>query len=139
MDELALTDALAERNLLDTARQPGTYALRLSVPDSVETVARTWMDTHPSALPEGTEERLAAASTVLYVGASGNVYDRLCDHVRAKGERVRSASFVAAFEVRDVVDVWPEPTTQDAFDAEYNRALSLADDDTRVWTDGTLL
>ena len=136
MDETILTEELDRRGLLDASHSPGTYALRVSVPDSAEQVAREWLAIHDAPLPDDYQTRLAAAQRVLYVGASGDIYDRLSDHAT---KRARQSAFLRAFPPVELVDVWPTMSAETAFHDEYNRARDLSDADTRVWTDGDLL
>ena len=124
---------LDELGVLDESHGPGCYALRASVPNNVESVQRTWLDAIDAPLPDEYADQLAAAETCLYVGRSGDVYDRLMDHARAD---VRRASFVRAFGMADVHGVWPGDENTGV--AERNRARSLSDADTVVWTDGEL-
>ena len=122
-----------ELGVLDGAYEPGTYALQVRVPDSVEAVQREWLDAIDAPLPDEYAEQLANAETCLYVGRSGNVYDRIMDHVRAQ---VRRASFVEAFGVDDIHGVYADDENSNT--AEYNRAVALADATTCVWSDGEL-
>ena len=119
--------------LFDDAHADGTYALEVETPNNVESVQRTWLDAIDAPLPDEYAEQLAAAETCLYVGRSGNVYDRIMDHARAD---VRRASFVRAFGMADVHGVWPGDENTGV--AERNQARSLSDADTVVWTDGEL-
>ena len=124
---------LDELGVLDASHGPGCYALRVSVPNNVESVQRTWLDAIDAPLPDEYAEQLADAETCLYVGRSVNVYDRLMDHARAD---VRRASFVRAFGMADVHGVYSEDENTGV--AERNRARALSDADTVVWTDGEL-
>lgn len=131
MDESDLTQTLDDRGLLAASRGPGCYAVAVAVPDDEAEVAFAWHDTHDAAPPEGTFDRLAAAERVAYVGASSDVYARLCEHVT--GER-RRATFLAAFDINGVVDVWPDDSP---FQHEFNRAVKLARRPGNVvWNDG---
>jgi len=124
---------LDERGLLDDAHNSGTYALEVAVPDSVERVHRRYLDAKGHPLDDGMGLELAAAAEVVYVGRSGDVYDRLMDHVRGQ---VRRASFLEAFDVTDVYGVYDEDAN-DGVD-ERNRARAIADGATVVWCDGEL-
>ena len=124
---------LDELGVLDESHGPGCYALRVSVPNGVEAVQRTWLDAIGAPLPEAYAEQLADADTALYVGRSGDVYDRIMDH--ADGQ-VRRASFIRAFGMTDVHGVWPGDENTGV--AERDRARGLSDADTVVWTDGEL-
>ena len=124
---------LDELGVLDASHGPGCYALRVSVPNNVESVQRTWLDAIDAPLPEAYAEQLADADTALYVGRSGDVYDRIMDHARAD---VRRASFVRAFGMTDIHGVYPEDENTGV--AERDRARALSDADTVVWTDGEL-
>ena len=124
---------LDELGVLDASHGPGIYALRVSVPTNVEAVQRRWLDAIDAPLPDPMAEQVANADTALYVGRSGNVYDRIMDH--ADGQ-VRRASFIRAFGMADVHGVWPGDENTGV--AERNRARALSDADTVVWTDGEL-
>ena len=119
--------------LLNDAHAEGTYALRASVPNDVESVQRTWLDAIGAPLPDEYAKQLAAAETCLYVGRSVDVYVRLMDHARAD---IRRASFIRVFGMTDIHGVYPEDENTGV--AERNRARSLSDADTVVWTDGEL-
>ena len=119
--------------MLNTSHGPGIYALRVSVPNGVEATQREWLDAIDAPLPDPMAEQVANADTALYVGRSGNVYDRIMDH--ADGQ-VRRASFIRAFGMTDIHGVWPGDENTGV--AERNRARGLSDTDTVVWTDGEL-
>ena len=126
-------ERLDELGVLDGSYGPGCYALRVAVPNNVESVQRTWLDAIDAPLPDEYAEQLAAAETCLYVGRSGDVYDRLMDHARGD---VRRASFIRAFGVTDIHGVYPEDENNGV--AERNRARSLSSATTCVWSDGEL-
>ena len=119
--------------VLDASHGPGIYALRVSVPNGVEAIQRTWLDAIDAPLPDEYAEQLAECESALYVGRSGDVYDRIMDHARGD---VRRASFVRAFGMADIYRVYLEDENTGV--AERNRARSLSDADTVVWTDGEL-
>ena len=112
---------------------PGIYALEVTVPTNVEAVQRRWLDAIGAPLPDEYAEQLASCDTALYVGRSVDVYVRLMDHARAD---IRRASFIRVFGMTDIHGVYPEDENTDV--AERNRARSLSDADTVVWTDGEL-
>ena len=124
---------LDELGVLDGSHGPGIYALEVETPNSVEVVQRRWLDAIGAPLPDEYAEQLAECESALYVGRSGNVYDRIMDH--ADGQ-VRRASFIRAFGMTDIHGVYPEDENTGV--AERNRARSLSDTDTVVWTDGEL-
>lgn len=124
---------LDELGLLDAAHGPGTYALQVSVPNSVESVQRRYLAAKSHPLNDSMAARLAESDTCLYVGRSGEVYDRIMDHV--DGE-VRRASFLEAFDVIDVRGIWSADANDDV--AERRRARLLSTPATCVWTDGEL-
>ena len=132
MNETELTETLDTRDLLEAARDPGVYAIEVAVPDRLDGVREAWDNQHDSRPDDDGLQRLADAEKVAYVGASKNVYTRLCEHVN---QRKRRASFLETFPVRDVVEIWPH---LDPFTAEHNRALRLSRDDWKVWKDGEL-
>jgi len=128
--EAALTEALDEAGLLADARGPGTYAVAVDVPDSVEAVKRAWEEYHDVHLNDGAVEQLADADRVAYVGASRNVYARLSDHVT--GAR-RSTAFLTVFSPERVVDVWP---AVHPYALEVSTAMQLANDGWVAYCDG---
>jgi hypothetical protein len=131
--ESDLTERLDKNGLLSDSHGAGVYALRAVVPDTLADVREAWDNQHDHRPPDDGLERLADAERVAYVGASSDMYSRLSDHVTHKR---RQTAFLSAFPPDAVVDLWP---TETPFDAEYNRALRLARDDWRVWTDGEIL
>ena len=129
-------EAHTELEALETlaaSQAPGTYAIVVAVPNGVESVQRTWLDAIDAPLPDAYAKQLADAKTCLYVGRSGDVYDRIMDHARGD---VRRASFVRAFGMADIHGVYPEDENTGV--AERDRARSLSDATTVVWTDGEL-
>lgn len=128
MRESQVTQDLDERGLLDAARGPGCYALKLRVPEDLRRRWRRHFDAEPDNL-----DRLAAAPRALYVGAASDVYGRLCEHVAAD---VRRASVLRVCPPQRVVAVEP---TSDPFEAEYSFARGFADATTTVWYDGEIL
>lgn len=129
-----MTESLDARGLLAAAHGPGCYALRCAVPDDADAVTAALGEVSDADPPEGVPERLAAADRVAYVGASKDVYARLCDH--AAGD-VRKATFLRAFPAERVVDVW---THEDPFSREHKRALKLARRGEWIaWTNGELI
>lgn len=133
MRESDLTERLDERDLLGKTRGPGVYALEVRTPDDAETAYRRWFSHHDHTPPEDALARIADASKVAYVGASGDVYGRLCDHVAGD---VRKAAFLAVFRPTRVIDVWQDA---DPFASEFNRAVRLTREGWAVWTDGELV
>lgn len=133
LSPVAMHETLDERGLLDDAHGPGCYGLRVRTPNTKERVVTAFTE-HVDVAP-GREVcgKLAAADRVAYVGASGDVYDRLQDH--ADGD-VRQALFLRCFDVVDIVDVWPSATP---FESEYNRAAALSREGWTVWSDGEVL
>ena len=133
MNAIEAHQRLDELGVLDASHGPGVYALRVAVPSGVEAIQRTWIDAIGAPLPDEYADQLAAAETCLYVGRSGDVYDRLMDHARGD---VRRASFIRAFGMADIHGVYPEDGNTGV--AERNRARSLSDANTLVWCDGEL-
>jgi len=114
-------EALDVRGLLEDAHGPGCYALRLDVPASAEEAHRRWLS-HYDAVPEGDAlTEMAAAERVAYVGASGDVYDRLQDHAEAE---VRKAGVLGPFPPQEVITVVPTDTP---FEDEFRTARLLRD------------
>jgi hypothetical protein len=125
-------ETLDERGVLDATQGPGTYALKVRTPNDVESVMRAFRE-HVDTLPEReTLERLTE-DRVLYVGASGNVYDRLQEHANAN---VRKALFLRVMTPVRVFDVWP---TTNAFETEYRKALELSRQGWTCWSDGEVV
>lgn len=133
MRQSTMTERLDERDLLGVAHGAGCYALEVDAPDSEAACRERWLTHHDHEPPEDTLARVAQADRVAYVGASNDVYDRLCDHVAGD---VRRAAFLAAFEPTRVVNVWEHDRP---FDAEFNRAMRLVRDGWVCWSDGVLL
>jgi hypothetical protein len=129
----AVHETLDERGLLDDAHRPGCYGLRVRTPSLTDEVAQSFREHSDVTPPEKIMDRLASAGRVAYVGASGNVYDRLQDHARGD---VRKALFLRCFPPVDVVGVWP---SEAPFESEFNRARALSEENWTVWTDGELL
>lgn len=128
-----MTETLDRRGLLEEARGSGTYALELDVPDSVERVRELWFGERDVAPGEGGLERLADGGRVAYVGASGDVYGRLCDHVAGD---VRKAAVMEVFEPVGVVGVWGCSVP---FEGEFGRALWVGRRGWVVWVDGRVV
>ena len=133
MSPIEAHSSIEKLGKLDESHNPGCYALECNVPDSVESVQRIWLKHFDDPLPDGYAVELAESAVALYVGRSGNVYDRIMDHARAQ---VRRASFVEAFGVDDIHGVYADDENSNT--AEYNRAVALADATTCVWSDGEL-
>ena len=132
MTPVDLHGRLDERGLLDDAHDAGVYALALDVPDSVEAVQRRRLAVADSPWPDDMAAQFAAAERVVYVGESGDIYDRLMDHARGD---VRRAALVAAYPIVDVVGVWPGERSATA---ERDRARELASASTAAYANGEL-
>ena len=122
---------LDAKGLLADSRGAGAYALEVTTPDHVEGVARAFFEAGVAEPPHEALSRLTAAD-VAYVGGSKDVYARLQDHGNAE---VRRATFLEAFEVVDVLDVWPSETP---FREERTRARVLSREGWAVWSDGEI-
>ena len=134
MNETELNDELNRLGAWNDAHGPGVYALELAVPDIPAAVREAWLAVHDVLPGEDLDKRLASASQVVYVGAAGNVYDRLTDHV---GGQVRQAALLEVFDPVGIVNVWPYDDPRAG--PEYNTARRLADrDGTVAWMDGRL-
>jgi len=133
LSPVAVHQALDEQGLLEQSRGPGTYALEVQTPARVHAVAQAFHAVVDVSPPDAMLDRIASADRVCYVGASGNVYDRLQDH--ADGE-VRKALFLEAFAPVDVVGVWPSAAP---FESEFNRARMLSDQGWTCWQDGEVV
>lgn len=133
LSPVAVHETLDERGLLEQSTGSGTYALQVHTPATPDNVARAFLEHVEGTPPSSQLERLAFAERVCYVGASGNVYDRLQDH--ADGE-VRKALFLECFPPVDVVGVWPSDAP---FESEFNRARMLSDQGYCVWSDGEVI
>lgn len=130
--ESGMSERLDRRGLLAASHGPGCYALAVDVPDDPSDVTLAFRQVSDADLPDSYAERLARADRVAYVGASRDVYERLCDH--AAGD-VRKATFLQAFSPQRVVDVWPHDSP---FTREYKRARSLVrgDNNRAAWANG---
>jgi len=109
-----VSDGLRGSKYLDEQNRvskSGCYALRLSVPGNLEAA---WHDVH-DVKPDYWNE-LVSADGVVYVGAAGNIHDRLRDHIEGK---VRQTALCAVCPPHHVIDVW---TSDTPFEDEYNRA-----------------
>jgi hypothetical protein len=126
-------EALDYDGLLTAARGPGCYALRLAVPDDADAAHRAWLATFDVTPRDDAVTRLAAAPRVAYVGAAGDVYDRLMDH--AAGE-VRTPAVCRAFPPAAVVGVYPSETP---FEDEWGTARDLREDGWTCWVDGEVV
>jgi hypothetical protein len=130
---LSVHETLDVEGWLDDAHGPGAYAIRLDVPASAEQAHRAWLR-HYDAVPEGKAlEQLAAAGRVAYVGASGDVYDRLMDH--AEGA-VRQTALLSVFSPAEVVTIWPSDSP---FEDENRLAYCLRDEGWTCWVDGEVV
>jgi len=125
-------EILDERGQLDTAQQPGTYALRVETPHEEEVIARSFRE-EVDALPDDDVIERLTADAVCYVGASGNVYERLQDHTEGD---VRQSLFLALFEPVELLGVWP---AENAFETEYRKALELSERGFVCWVDGQVV
>jgi hypothetical protein len=119
-------ESLDRAGLLNTAHGPGCYAIELAVPDDADAVHREWSDVHDATPDDDALGRISRATDVCYVGASKDVYARLCDHV--DGEK-RQAAYLEVFDPVGVVDIWEH---RDPFAAEFDQAWNLAR--SRGWT-----
>lgn len=104
---------------LADSHQPGVYCLTLSTPTDRD-YADVWLDHYEELHPE--IDAMQAASKVLYVGASKDVFARITDH--AAGE-VRQAAVPSVFKPHDVYDVRFFNTTDEAFAHEGRIAMEL--------------
>lgn len=129
----AVHEMLDRQGILEQSHGPGTYALRVHVPNNHYEVLEAFRDAADVTPDEQTVGRLADAGDVAYVGASGDVYARLMDHAEAE---VRQSLFLQAFEAVTVVDVWASPAP---FENEFNRARTLSDNGWTCWTDGEVV
>jgi len=103
---------------------PGVYALEIDLPDkSKEQLQRDWLLEYDTLPPYF--HRLVDCHTAIYVGASGDVQGRLEDHLDT---HVRKASLPTVFDVTALHSVEWYDDTDDAFQAEYNRARAIDKD-----------
>lgn len=128
LTESTLTETLDRRGLLDASRGPGCYCLAVERPPDL---GAAW-DAHFDARPAGFD-RFESARSVVYCGASGDVYARLCEHI--DGSK-RKARVLEVCDVTGVVDVTP---AENPFDREWGYANTFATADVSVWTDGEVL
>lgn len=105
------------------ASDPGVYAVEIGVPENAgyETLSRDWLEQYESTPPYLSQ--LVDADTVVYVGASKSVRDRIEEHRKGK---VRKASLPRIWGITDVVDVWWYTDKNRAFERENYHALELA-------------
>lgn len=132
MSPIEIHGRLDEKGLLDDAHNSGCYALSLAVPDSVEAVQRRRLAVADHPWDDAMARQFARAKRVVYVGESGDVYDRLQDHAAGN---VRKSALVDAYEIRDVVGVWPGERSAVA---ERDRARAIADGETVAYANGEL-
>lgn len=126
-----VNDICDARGWHDAVRGTACYALEVTIPDAPGTA---WDAVHDTRPDEAFIERITAADTVLYVGASSDAYQRMCDH--AKGE-VRQAAFCAAFPPTDIYGLLAR---SDAHVFERRYAILLAGKPSIVtYTDGDLI
>lgn len=86
------------------AKVPGCYALLTNKPTSdLERLTRRWLDETGKEAPYLTE--CAQARAIAYVGASGNIFERLVDHTDAK---VRQSVFLQVFEPVELLAIYPD-------------------------------
>ena len=125
-------ETLDHAGLLDDAHGEGVYALALDVPDAVDAVQRRRLEVADRPWRDDMAAQFAAAERVVYVGESGDIYDRLMDHARGD---VRKSALVEAYAIADVVGVWPGDRSATA---ERDRARALADATTVAYANGEL-
>ena len=119
--------------VVDAVSEPGVYALEVAVPDAADRVARAWLDTADAPLPDDYAAQLAGADRVAYVGATGRpIRARVAEHLRGD---VRRAALLRAFDVVDVIGVWPGAHSGVA---ERDRARALSDAETVAYANGEL-
>jgi len=106
-----------------SASNPGVYAVGIAVPESAgyETLSRDWLEHYGSTPPY--LGRIVDAETVIYVGASKNVRDRIEEHRQGK---VRKAALPRIWGITDVVDVYWYNDVSRAFERENYHALELS-------------
>lgn len=119
----------------DTWGSAGVYALALETP-GLGTFRDRWYGVYKSEPPRGLIEAVDLKRALIYVGATGNLRDRLHDHVAGDVRRVK---LLAVCPPVGVVDVW----RYDSFDAaethERRHAYELRGDGVSVWVNGELL
>ena len=103
------------------AHTPGCYALVCEHPESRDALEGRWADTWETDIQQFAIDAYESP-TVVYVGASGDVYDRLVDH--SEGEKRRSG-FLSIFPPSHLLDVWP---MDDPFSHEGRVAFELKND-----------
>lgn len=105
------------------ASDPGVYAVEIGVPESAgyETLSRDWLKHYDNTPPY--LGRIVDADTVIYVGASKSVRDRIDEHREGK---VRKATLPRLWGITDVVDVWWYNDVSRAFERENYHALELS-------------
>ena len=89
------------------AKVPGCYAIRCNHPTKdLEALTRRWLDETGKEAPYLAE--CAEAEEIAYVGASGNIFDRLVDHTRRDKPKVRQATFLKVFAPRELLAIYPD-------------------------------
>lgn len=104
------------------AKVAGCYAIKCNHPGhDLEALTRRWLDETGKEAPYLTE--CAQARAIAYVGASGNIFERLVDHTDAK---VRKSVFLQVFEPAELLAIYPdkhpmqnEQQYADALQADY--------------------
>lgn len=106
---------------LGDAKNPGVYALKLSVPDSWSAVTDAWDKAFDAERPEWLRDAFEH-NVVVYVGATHNVHERLQQHYDNNGQ---STTLAQVFPVHSLWDVWWFDTAGEAFDHEHGIAIRL--------------
>jgi len=117
----------------------GCYALRCDIPPTVDDIRGRWDRadlTHPEeteSLRDNLFEHLANADTLVYVGKSGQLYNRLCEH--ATKER-RGATFLDPFPPTDIYDICYtcDPKKERSYAENLSRALGVT-----AWVNGEVV
>jgi len=130
---LTVHESLDYDGLLDDAHGPGCYALRLDVPDSIHDAHARWREYFDALPGDDAVTRMAQRTRVAYVGASGDVYDRLMDHAEAQ---VRKAAVLRPFLPLEVIGVYP---SEDPFRDEVQTARDLGEDGWLCWVNGEVV
>lgn len=122
----------------DTWHTAGCYALALDPPRHPGRFVEKWAAVYDVDPPEQLAGAAAIGLDCYYVGATGNLRERLSDHVDGDVRRVK---LLAVCPPTEVVAVWPDDSFEDAADHERGHAYALRDDrdGAVVWCNGEIV
>lgn len=103
---------------------PGCYALNLTTPPTERDFMTRWRKHYDVNPPEALLAGITDGVPFVYVGATGNLRDRLHDH--ATGSH-RQSSILTVLPATGVAAVWIEESASLAFERERGHAYSYRD------------